>query len=100
MNELKEAIKRVYAGRLYLSPQIQHSLNNQANLEIEEYDIELLRKLAAGKSQEEISHEFKQHAISPSSLSSIEKRLNKLRIQFKANNAIQLVAVAKDLGII
>ncbi|KAA3624243.1 MAG: DNA-binding response regulator [Flavobacterium sp.] len=100
MNELKDAIKRVYAGRHYLSPQIQHSLNNQADLEIEEYDIELLRKLAAGKSQEEISHEFKQHAISPSSLSSIEKRLNKLRIQFKANNAIQLVAVAKDLGII
>ncbi|AVI50925.1 response regulator [Pukyongia salina] len=100
MNELKEAIKSVYAGRHYLSPQIQSSLNHQADLEIEEYDIELLRKLAAGKSQEEISHEFKQHAIAPSSLSSIEKRLNKLRIQFRANNAIQLVAVAKDLGII
>ena len=100
MNELKEAIKSVYAGRPYLSPQIQSSLNHQADLEIEEYDIELLRKLAAGKSQEEISHEFKQHAIAPSSLSSIEKRLNKLRIQFRANNAIQLVAVAKDLGII
>ncbi|MCW5521124.1 response regulator transcription factor [Aureitalea sp. L0-47] len=100
MNELKDAIRQVYNGKLYLSPQIQNSLNKQSHLEIEEYDVELLRQLAAGKSQDEISHEFKQQAISPSSLSSIEKRLNKLRIQFKSNNAIQLVAVAKDLGII
>lgn len=100
MSELKKAITEVYGGKYYLSPQIQSSLNSKADLEIEEYDIELLRQLAAGKSQDEISLEFKQQAISPSSLSSIEKRLNKLRIQFKANNAIQLVAVAKDMGII
>ncbi|MGC1633782.1 MAG: response regulator, partial [Gelidibacter sp.] len=36
----------------------------------------------------------------PNSLSSIEKKLNKLRIQFKANNAIHLVAIVKDLGLI
>ena len=43
---------------------------------------------------------LKENNIKPSSLSSIEKRLNKLRIDFKANNAIHLVSTAKDLGLI
>ncbi|MFT7333979.1 MAG: hypothetical protein ACI81S_002202, partial [Sphingobacteriales bacterium] len=53
-----------------------------------------------GMSQDEIRHLFEQENISPSSLSSIEKRLNLLRVQFKAKNAIHLVAIAKDLGLI
>ena len=68
--------------------------------EINDYDIELLKQLSQGLSQEDISHNFKTNAISPNSLSTIEKRLNKLRIQFKANNAIHLVAIVKDLGLI
>jgi hypothetical protein len=56
--------------------------------------------MSNGLSQDEISQLFKKNNISPSSLSTIEKRLNKLRIQFRANNAIHLVAIAKDLGLI
>jgi DNA-binding NarL/FixJ family response regulator len=98
--ELTHALHKVSAGKRYLSPQIANALNNNKDLEIDDYDIELIRLLAAGRSQEEISSHFKNWAISPSSLSSIEKRLNRLRIQFKANNAIHLVAITKDLGII
>ena len=71
-----------------------------AKLEIEDYDIKLIKFLSKGLSQDEISAHLKTNNISPSSLSSIEKRLNKLRIQFKANNAIHLVAIVKDLGLI
>ena len=70
------------------------------DLEIEDYDISLLDHLSNGLSQEEISTLFQKQHISPASLSSIEKRLNKLRIQFNANNAIHLVAIVKDLGLI
>ena len=56
--------------------------------------------MSDGCSNKEISDEFKKNAISPSSISSIEKRLNRLRILFKANNAVHLVAVVKDLGLI
>ena len=51
-------------------------------------------------SQEDISFQFKNNQTSPSSLSSIEKRLNKLKIQFKAINSIHLVSIVKDVGLI
>jgi two-component system capsular synthesis response regulator RcsB len=43
---------------------------------------------------------FKHEGISPNSKSSIEKQVSKLKIYFKANNTVHLVAIAKDLGII
>lgn len=98
--ELVKAIHEVYLNNSYVSPQIVQALSPRADLEIEEYDIMLITHLANGLSQEEISHLFKKNYITPSSLSSIEKRLNKLKIQFKSNNAIHLVAIVKDLGLI
>ena len=98
--ELKGAINAVAKGSTYVSPQVNQLLNQKENLEIDDFDIELMKLLSLGKSQDDISSNFKQHNISPSSLSSIEKRLNRLRIQFKANNAIHLVSIVKDLGLI
>jgi len=98
--ELEKAIHSVNNDGIYLSPQISHALEGKIDLEIEEYDIELMSLLSKGFSQEDISIHLKNKNISPSSLSSVEKRLNKLRIQFEANNAIHLVATVKDLGLI
>jgi DNA-binding NarL/FixJ family response regulator len=98
--ELAQAIESVYDNNTFLSDQIAHALSPNSDLEIEDYDIQLIKQMANGLSQDEISQLFKKNNISPSSLSTIEKRLNKLRIQFKANNAIHLVAIAKDLGLI
>jgi hypothetical protein len=83
-----------------LSPEVSNALSSTNELEVDDYDISLLNNLSKGLSQEEISALYKKQHISPSSLSSIEKRLNKLRIQFNANNAIQLIAIVKDLGLI
>jgi len=98
--ELEKAIHAVYMNNTYLSPHVQQALSPKTDLEIDDYDIKLLQLLANGLSQEDISISLKKKNIAPSSLSSIEKRLNKLRIQFKANNAIHLVAIVKDLGLI
>jgi DNA-binding NarL/FixJ family response regulator len=98
--ELSKAVHTMFSGQLYLSPEVQNALNPKNELEIDEYDIQLLKQLALGRSQEEISQWFSKENIAPSSLSSIEKRLNKLRIQFKANNATHLIAIVKDLGLI
>ena len=100
LTELSQAIQEVSNNETYLSPQIEQALSDKTNLEIKDYDIKLLDHLSKGMSQDEISHHFKRKNISPSSLSSIEKRLNMLRIQFKANNAIHLVTITKDLGLI
>ncbi|WP_452228286.1 DNA-binding response regulator [Lacinutrix sp. MEBiC02404] len=98
--ELGKAIKSVYNDEIYVSPQVAQALSEKTNLEIDDFDIELVKLLSNGLSQDEISAYLKTNNITPSSLSSIEKRLNKLRIQFKANNAIHLIAIVKDLGLI
>ncbi|WP_242132908.1 DUF5932 domain-containing protein [Aestuariivivens marinum] len=100
LEELSKAVKEVYEDRVFTSQQVSQALTNKTTLDIDDFDILLLRNLALGKSQEEISLDFKQKKISPCSLSSIEKRLNKLKIQFSANNTIHLVAIGKDIGLI
>ena len=80
--------------------QVKEALSTKVDLEIDDYDIELMNLLSTGLSQDEISLHLKNKNISPCSLSSVEKRLNKLRVQFEANNAIHLVTIAKDLGLI
>lgn len=98
--ELGTAIHLVNKDQIYVSPQVESALSPKTALEIDDYDIALLTQLSKGLSQDEISVYFKTHGISPSSVSTIEKRLNKLRVQFKANNAAHIVAIGKDLGLI
>ncbi|TYB74481.1 response regulator transcription factor [Bizionia gelidisalsuginis] len=98
--EIENAIHTVFNGDCYLSPQIEQALSPKANLELDDFDIHLIQLLSEGLSQDDISAALKKENFSPCSLSSIEKRLNKLRVQFKANNAIHLIAIVKDLGLI
>lgn len=100
VTELSKAIQATHKKEQFLSLQVTYALSSKINLEIDDYDIELVKQLSEGLSQDDISDLFKSINLSPSSLSSIEKRLNRLRIQFKANNAIHLVAIVKDLGLI
>src|SRR5690606_7682450 len=84
----------------YLSSILEHALQANMDLEVDDFDIKLLEMLSKGLSQDQISAHFKTYKIAPNSLSAIEKRINRLRIQFKANNSVHLVTIAKDLGFI
>ncbi|TLF44836.1 DNA-binding response regulator [Maribacter aurantiacus] len=100
LKNLSSAITDIIKGKKYVSPEVDNALSTHSDLDITDYDIALLSHLSKGMSQEEISDYYKKNNISPASLSSIEKRLNKLRVDFNANNAIQLIAIVKDLGLI
>ena len=100
LSELEKAILAVYNNDIYLSSEVQQALNSKTDLEIDDFDIQLLDLLSKGLSQDDISKQLKKNNITPSSLSSIEKKLNRLKIQFQANNAIHLIAKVKDLGLI
>lgn len=97
---LREAVESIYEGDKYLSPQVSNINTKKELFEIEDYDVMLLSHLSNGLTQEEIARIFNQSDISPCSLSSIEKRINRLKDELKAKNTIQLVANAKDLGLI
>lgn len=95
---LIEAIDAISQDKTYTSPDLLGFMNRKEVFQIEDYDIELLGHLSNGLTQEEIAALFKEKSIKPSSVSSIEKRLNRLKLELNAKNVIQLVAMVKDLG--
>lgn len=100
LNDLKMAITSVFKGQSFISDKMKRLAHKKMAFEIKEYDVSLLSYLSSGFTQEQIASVFKTKRISPNSLSSIEKRLNKLKDVLKASNNVQLVANAKDLGLI
>ncbi len=97
--ELVDAIRALDSQKRYISPQLEYSIKKTPALEIDAYDLELLKQLANGHSQQEIGDLFAKKGLNPTSLSSIEKRLNKLKDYFMAKNTPHLIAIAKDMGL-
>jgi len=99
--ELKKAIQSIYSDdSIFISSIIANQIGDKSLFEIENYDIELLKSLSKGFTQDEIGLQFKNNEIAPCGSSSIEKRINKLKIFFRANNNAHLIAITKDLGLI
>lgn len=98
--ELLNAIKAVLEGVQFLSPEVRYALLEKEDREITSYDITLVQQLSQGLSQIQISEYLKNQGISPSSVSSVEKRLNRLKDLFRANNVIHLVTLMKDARLI
>ena len=99
--ELKKAIQGVFNNNSkILSPELSHALKDKSLIEIEAYDIMLLKSLSKGLTLDETALDFKNSGVIPNGSSSIEKRINKLKIFFKANNNVHLIAITKDLGLV
>lgn len=98
--ELKKTILEVFNDKKYLSDGLCHALRDKSLIEIETYDIEILKLLSKGYILDEISSEFKTTGLIPNSSSSIEKRINRLKTYLKANNNVHLIAISKDLGLV
>lgn len=100
IQELKTAIKNLFnSDEKYISPEMEYIFQDKTINEIDDYDIQLIKQLALGVAQEKMDVKFKELGISPSSKSTIEKRVSKLKDYFKANNTVHLISIAKDLGI-
>jgi DNA-binding NarL/FixJ family response regulator len=100
MPEVIDAIKMLYKSEVeFISPKILPFNQTAPDVELNDFDIELLRQLAKGKSQPEISDFFMKKGIH-ASISTIEKHISRLRLQFDAVNTTNLVVLAKDTGII
>ncbi|WP_035647582.1 response regulator [Flavobacterium sp. ASV13] len=101
IEELKKAISIISSSNeKFISPEIALLLQEKNNFEIDNIDIKILKYLSEGESQDDIIEIFKNADVKPNSKSAIEKRLSKLKDFFKANNTVQLVFIAKDMGII
>jgi two-component system capsular synthesis response regulator RcsB len=101
MIELRKAVEAVaIQDAPYLPADLQYVFQDKLVNEIDDYDIQLLEYLSQGVSQEAMESVLKQAGITPNSKSTIEKRISKLKIYFKALNTAHLVSITKDLGLI
>lgn len=100
ITQLNEAILQLsQSNEVYLSPTVKHVLRDKSTREIDDFDIELIKQLSVGVTQDALEQRFKDLGITPNSKSAIEKRLSKLKDHFRANNTVHLIAIAKDMGI-
>jgi two-component system, NarL family, captular synthesis response regulator RcsB len=101
MTQLKKAVQIIFDTKeKFLSPELNYILQDKTIQEIDNYDIELIKQLSYGIPQESMDAKFLELGIKPNSKSTIEKRISKLKIYFKASNPAPLVSIAKDLGLI
>ena len=100
LEDLSKALKTTFENKLFVSDQVYPAISKKTILDIDDFDIYLLQNLSEGKSPGDISSNLKLKKISPNSKSTIEKRLNRLKTQFDANNIIHLVAITKDMGLL
>lgn len=98
--DLKKAIAAVHIGENYLSFDLKQEMKKFSNYEFSTYDIVIVSLLSKGILQKNIPVHLKEKGVHPSSLSSVEKRLNSLKEDLSVNSNEQLVAFCKDLGII
>lgn len=98
--ELKKSIASVFINENYLSFDLKQEVKKLNSYEFSAYDITLVSLLAKGVLQKNIPEHLKSKGITPSGLSSVEKRLNSLKEALRVNSNEQLIAFCKDLGII
>ncbi|MDR2237435.1 MAG: response regulator [Chryseobacterium sp.] len=98
--ELKKSIASVFINENYLSFDLKQEVKKLNSYEFSAYDITLVSLLAKGVLQKNIPEHLKSKGITPSGLSSVEKRLNGLKEALRVNSNEQLIAFCKDLGII
>lgn len=94
--ELQKAIQAVFSQERYLPLRLERILKQSNTIVLTQHDIEVLTMLAQGSNQDQIEARFKREGISPSSRSSIEKRLKELREEFNAQTTIHLITILKD----
>ena len=98
--ELKKAVEAVYNNETYISHDLKLPVKSINTLEFSNYDIVLLKLLSDGVLQKNIPQILQERDIHPNSLSSVEKRMNAMKLALTVKNNEQLIAQCKDLGII
>ncbi len=100
LKELENALNALTNDEQFTCPVATAVLSHRNVLELSDYEQQLLRLLANGYKQSEISAHFKACGTNPSSIRSIEANVSKLRDTFDARNSHQLVHMATSLGLI
>ncbi|CDT07426.1 response regulator [Sphingobacterium sp. PCS056] len=97
---LQEALVAVNNNKSYQSPDVKKVIQERNSHEFTSFDLHIIRLLYEGISQKDMPLYLQQREVIPSSLSSIEKRLNIMKDVLNFTKNEQLVAHCKEIGII
>lgn len=100
LKDLKEAVEKLNNGETYNSPSIQKVLDQNNLLVLNDFEINIVKYLAHGLTQDQIEQKLKSEHLKPNSKSAIEKKLKDLREEFNANTNPHLISIMKDLKLI
>lgn len=98
--DLKQAMQKMAEDDKYLSPNLKKTQSLVPAFIFSAYDKTVISLLAKGRAQKEMPLYLQKNNIKPSSLSSIEKRLNTIKTILDFSNNEQLVAYCKDKKVI
>jgi len=98
--ELKKAIDAIWKDETYISHGLKLPVKSMNTLEFSNYDIILLKLLSDGVLQKNIPKKLQERDIYPNSLSSVEKRINAMKLILSVKNTEELIACSKNIGII
>lgn len=98
--ELQTAFEKISRNQQHYPKHLADLIKHQHAYNFTDFDITIISLLAQGMPQKNIPDYLKQHNITPSALSSVEKRLNLIKTVFEFSKNEQLVAFCKDMGII
>ncbi|MFW2477094.1 MAG: response regulator [Sediminibacterium sp.] len=100
VKELKAAMQALSKRQRYYPRSLAQQVKQSNTYEFTDFDITIIRLLNEGYQQKEIPDYLKQHNIKPSSLSSIEKRLNQIRDELGFLNNQQLMVFCNNAGLL
>ena len=100
VKELKSAFETLSNRQRYYPWPLVQQVKKANTYEFTTFDINIIRLLSQGYQQKEIPDYLRQHNIKPSSLSTIEKRLNQIREELEFTKNEQLVLFCKEAGIL
>ena len=98
--ELTDALRKLCEGRTYMPSQLSGSPRKGPVYQFTDYDLTLINLLSRGFRQKEMPELLEEMNVRPSSLSSVEKKLNTMRESLGFTNNEQLVACCKDAGLL
>ncbi|WP_343745299.1 response regulator [Chitinophaga sp.] len=98
--ELKEAIHEIARRRRYFPRHVRQLVDKKNTYSFSDVDITIIKLLAQGMLQKDIPVYLQRKGITPSGLSSIEKKLSQMKSVLGFTKNEQLVAYCKDIGAI
>ncbi|WP_343533258.1 response regulator [Pedobacter sp.] len=98
--DLKLAIEAIDRNKKFISDRLKKDISIERHHDFTGFDRTIISLLSQGTKQKEIPDYLLENNIKPSSLSSVEKRLNIIKDALGFSNNEQLVAYCKDKKII